>query len=581
MAAPSGDAQMPPPLAANGSPTAPGLGLSLQEPRCYNRRVLAYGILGPLEVHRDGAPLPLAGHRQRGLLALLLLNANRVLPAERIIDRLWGESPPRTAATSLQNAVSQLRKLLDADAVETRTGGYLLRVEPDQVDLLRFEALVARARDEETRQRIATLDQALELWRGDPLADIAFLPFAAEEIRRLEELRLATLEQRIAAELEHDVSPKLVAELSALVGTNPFREGLQAQLMLALYRAGRQAEALETYHRARRLLVDELGVEPGPRLQGLFGQILRQDADLARGVEPAPETQLDEAVAIARATLAGRVVPVLGRPPEERLLEALAGQLDDESGAPGDVARLAQRVAVMRGVGPLYDELHALAARADEPGSIHRFLASLPPVLRARGAPQQLIVTSAWDDALEQAFGEVDEPLDVVAYLASGPDRGRFLHRSADGGVEVIRVPNTYAAIPVDERTVLLKIHGDRDATPTREWESFVVSEDDHIAYLAEQGFAGSLPIAIAARLRRSHFVFVDYGIVDWSLRVFLHRLWPDTQVPYRSWAVHPPPAAVERHYWRARGVDAVVADVETYVARMDELVRAYGPSGA
>ena len=138
---------------------------------------------------------------------------------------------------------------------------------------------------------------------------------------------------------------------------------------------------------------------------------------------------------------------MLGRPPADRILHALASQFGDDREAVGDVTKLAQRVAVTHGVGPLYDELHALAAAAQEPGPIHRFLASLPPLLREHRAPQQLIVTSAWDDTLERAFADAGEPLDVVAYLAVGPDRGRFLHRSADGDVEVIRVPNAYAAI--------------------------------------------------------------------------------------------------------------------------------------
>ena len=275
--------------------------------------MLTYAILGPLEVRRDGALLPLAGQRQRALLALLLLHANEVVPTERLIDRLWGEHPPRTASTSLQNAVSQLRKLLGADALETRPIGYVLAVGPGQLDLLRFEELSRRARHEEPRERAQTLADALELWRGEPLAELAFESFAQGEIRRIEELRVGAIEDRVDAELELDSEPSsgLVSELEGLVRDHPLRERFRAQLMLALYRAGRQAEALQAYHDARRTLVDGLGIEPGRPLQHLFGQILRQE----RALELSPETILPESDAIdeiARAIAAGRLVTVLG-----------------------------------------------------------------------------------------------------------------------------------------------------------------------------------------------------------------------------------------------------------------------------
>jgi DNA-binding SARP family transcriptional activator len=176
-------------------------------------QVLTYSILGPLEVRRDGAVLPLAGQRQRALLAVLLLHGNDVVPTERLVDRLWGEHPPKTATTSLQNGISQLRKLLGAPALETRPSGYLLSVEPEQLDLLRFEALTKRAQTEEPQERVRTLREALALWRGSPLAELAFEPFAQGEIGRIEELRLGAIEQCVDAELELDPSGELVAEL--------------------------------------------------------------------------------------------------------------------------------------------------------------------------------------------------------------------------------------------------------------------------------------------------------------------------------------------------------------------------------
>ena len=200
-------------------------------------------VLGPLEAHGDRGSIPLGGQKQRALLGLLVLNAGRVVATDRLLDELWGEQPPRTAATSLQNMVSNLRKALGAERLETRPPGYRLCVEQEETDLGRFERLVADARPLSGEQRSQVLSSALALWRGAPLADFAFETFAQSEIRRLEERRLVTLEERIEADLDCGRHSELVAELEALVEQHPFRERLRAQLMIALYRAGRQAEA--------------------------------------------------------------------------------------------------------------------------------------------------------------------------------------------------------------------------------------------------------------------------------------------------------------------------------------------------
>jgi hypothetical protein len=175
-------------------------------------------------------------------------------------------------------------------------------------------------------------------------------------------------------------------------------------------------------------------------------------------------------------------------------------------------------------------------------------------------------VTTNFDRALEQAFEEAGEPCDVVSYVSLGRDRGKFLHVSADGGSEVIHVPNAYLGLPLDERPVILKVHGQVDLEPERESESFVVSEDDYIGFLAQTTIAGVLPVTLAAKLRRSHFLFLGYGVLDWSLRVFLQRVWPDEQVSYRSWAVQPSPGALERQFWRMRGVDVFDSPCDEYV---------------
>jgi DNA-binding SARP family transcriptional activator len=239
---------------------------------------MEYSLLGPLEVRRDGRTIAVGRGKQRALLAVLALNAGRVVPAERLIDELWGDEPPATAATALQVYVSRLRKSLGEGAIETREPGYL--VEGD-VDVRSFEQLVSKARQSEAQQAAELLSEALGLWRGAALADCE-LPL---EAARLEEQHVAALEQRIEADLATGRSSELVGELESLVAEHPLREPFRAQLMLALYRAGRQAEALDSYRAARATLLDELGIEPSPRLQQLEQAILRQDDSLAVAAE--------------------------------------------------------------------------------------------------------------------------------------------------------------------------------------------------------------------------------------------------------------------------------------------------------
>ncbi len=241
---------------------------------------MEFRILGPLEVTDGGESLRLGGARQRAMLALLLTRPNEVVSTDRLIDELWGGEPPRSALNTIQYYVSQLRKLLGAERIVTRPPGYAIRIERGELDLERFELLVERGSAEE-------LHEALALWRGPPLADFVYEPFARAEIVRLEELRLVALEMRIGADLELGRHVELVAELEKLIGQHHFRERLHGQLMLAFYRSGRQAEALAAYQDARETLVEELGIEPGPALQELERAILRQDPKL----EPAASTR--------------------------------------------------------------------------------------------------------------------------------------------------------------------------------------------------------------------------------------------------------------------------------------------------
>jgi len=261
-----------------------------------------FRLLGPLEVVEHDRSLALGGVKQRSLLAVLLLNANQVLSVDRLIDVLWGDEPPATAAKSIQVHISRLRKELGDGRVVTRPPGYVVHVDPSELDLTRFERFVDEASRAEPATAAQRLREGLALWRGPALADLAYEPFAQTDIARLEELRLAALEQRIDADLACGCHAELVGELEALVSEHPLRERLRGQLMLALYRSGRQAEALDAYREAHRDLSDGLGLEPGKELRRLEQAILRQDpaldvpnetADPAVAVEPpAPEGSL-------------------------------------------------------------------------------------------------------------------------------------------------------------------------------------------------------------------------------------------------------------------------------------------------
>lgn len=246
---------------------------------------MEFRILGPLEVVDNGGVVRLGGGKPRALLAVLLLNANEPVSAERLALALWGEDAAASAVKTVHVHVSRLRRALgEADIVTTTRAGYCLRVRPGELDAERFERLVEDGRnalaDGEPEDAAARLREALALWRGPPLADLEFEPFAAAEIVRLEEQRLTALESRIEADLAAGEHAGIVGELRQLVAEHPRREHFACQLMLALYRCERQAEALEVYRGARRVLVEELGVEPGPELRRLQEAILRQDATL-------------------------------------------------------------------------------------------------------------------------------------------------------------------------------------------------------------------------------------------------------------------------------------------------------------
>src|SRR5438132_8386115 len=251
---------------------------------------MEFRILGPVEVEGDGRALPPGGRRERALLAALVLWAGDVVSTDRLMAALWGDDPPRSAAKTLQNHVLRLRKVLGPEVIETRPPGYRLVAGPDAVDARRFEQLVAAARGSTVAgapsRSAATLREALELWRGPPFEELAgYLP-AEAEAARLAELRRVASEELMDADLACGRHGACVAELESMVAAEPLRERRWAMLMLALYRCGRQADALRAYQRARTTLADELGVEPGPELGALERAILAHDEALM--VQSAP-----------------------------------------------------------------------------------------------------------------------------------------------------------------------------------------------------------------------------------------------------------------------------------------------------
>ena len=257
-----------------------------------------------------GRLLPLGGPRQRAVLAHLLVHANGVVPADVLIDDVWDDEPPEGARSSLQSYVSRLRGAVGAERIEGRAGGYVLRIDDEEVDAFRFEAAVRRARQNFGRDPGRASDElgdALALWRGSAFADLASFRSLQGEIQRLEELRVGAIEDRNEADLAMGRHAQLVSELDRLVARHPLRERLRAQHMLALYRSGRQAEALASYNHIRNVLAEELGIDPGLELQELMAAVLRQDPSLVVSVPHLAQHDARERIPETRYARSGDV----------------------------------------------------------------------------------------------------------------------------------------------------------------------------------------------------------------------------------------------------------------------------------
>ena len=318
-----------------------------------------FRVLGPLAVERDGTELRLGGVKQRSVLAILLLSANEVVASERLIDALWGEAPPDDAPTALHAHVSRLRRA--GAPIVTRAPGYLVDAAGGRLDLQRFEALRAAASGAEPREAARLLRSALAEWTGEPFADLMHEPFAVAPTAALRAARLDTLEARLEADLA--LGRDVVPELTRLVAEQPLRERLRALHMLALYRAGRQADALESFSEARRRLVGELGLEPGPDLRALQRQILEQDPALGgpRGPVRRLVRRRGRVVAVAGVAVAVALAALLATGDEEATVPDGAGSVavfDAQSGKlVSEVAagRVPQVVSAADGTGWVID----------------------------------------------------------------------------------------------------------------------------------------------------------------------------------------------------------------------------------
>jgi predicted ATPase/DNA-binding SARP family transcriptional activator len=340
-------------------------------------------FLGPLEVDDGGRLLKIPGGRPRALLCLLALNAGRVMQPERLVELMWEDEPPATAANALQVHISALRRAIEPAGPPYRvllsqSGGYVLNLTPEQIDLSRFERFVQQGHQAIQRGDIDLgrhlLSEAFELWRGSPLEGLGDRPWTFGEARRLEELRVAAEEDRIEVELALGRHQEMIGRLGSLIDQHPLRERFRAQLMIALYRSGRQAEATEVFHQTHRLLVEELGMGPGPELQRTYRAVLNQDPSLLGVSTEVPLTRLDN--------LPTPTTSFVGRGPELKEIAALLQRV---------------RLVTLTGIGGIGKTRLAIQVARNLLGSYDRgiWIANLAPVSEPNHVPE--LVASVLD----------------------------------------------------------------------------------------------------------------------------------------------------------------------------------------
>ena len=390
---------------------------------------LEFRILGPLVVEVDGAPVPIGGPKQRALLALLLLSANRVVARERLIAELFADQSLNSADHALRNHVSRLRKALNDDSprIAARAPGYLLRVEPGELDFEEFERLLAGGREAlaagDAVFAAAELRRAEALWQGRALADLEFEPFARVDVERLEELRLAAVEHRIEAELALGLQRELVPELEALCSAHPYRERFRAQLMLALYRSGRQVEGLGVYRHTRSLLREELGLEPGVELQQLERAILVQSPELILPRPPVPPVpRFDPAVCPFKGLAPYETTDAARFFGRERIVAELVGRLSGSPflalvGASGSGKSSLLRAGLL----PALPDRHQILLRPG-PHSAAQLGRTLE---RARNGTRLVVAVDQFEELFMPSFGERERRAFITAVVEAAwdPDR--------------------------------------------------------------------------------------------------------------------------------------------------------------
>jgi hypothetical protein len=305
---------------------------------------------------------------------------------------------------------------------------------------------------------------------------------------------------------------------------------------------------------------------------------------------------------VLKAITEGRLIPffgaganLCGRPPGEKwqtgtylpsggeLSEHLANNFAYPKDAKdkADLTRVSQYVELMAGSAPLYEELRELLDADYPPTCLHQFFATLPATLRAKhyASPHQLIVTTNYDDLMERAFQAANESFDVVSYVAEGEQRGKFLHYLPNGDVKLIERPNEYRDLSLDKRPIILKIHGAIDRA-NADRDSFVITEDHYIDFLSRTDISTLIPVTLAAKLRKSHFLFLGYSLRDWNLRVIFHRIWGEQRLSYKSWAIQLKPSDLDKRFWAKRDVDIIDVPLDIYVAELGARAQALPTMG-